>query len=662
MVDVVSTIKFAEAEVIQEDDIVYINVPTYNAMYKDSIRKLRDDIKKHYGVRKVRVDDLKKVKPKVDYRHIDVTITNEITDEIMKLVESNKAMAIDFETDSVNALECNIISCGISFIDNEETFYIPVAHENTDNLRLEVLIEFLKYAQDKCIFVVHNLSFEKKILDRHGVTPEYADTMILTYLKGGLTSQKLKEVAKARLNANMMTYEEVAGKGSKQIAFAQVDPKVAAQYCGSDALYTAQLYKLLLKDLCGDLVSLDHRAALVCSNMEVRGVLIDEPYLRDLQIFYQRRIDRIVKLIYAEAGGEFNINSPLQLQKILFEKKGVVPLSGKKYRTKSDGYKTDKGSINLLLEENPDSRILKYLCEYRSFDKYISTYIKPMLELRDKDGYLHSSFIYVGTETGRLSSRKPNVQNLPKRGAGYRLRGAIIAPAGYTIVAADYSQIEYRFLAHMMQDERFIEKIRQGIDIHTATASLMFGIEPEDVTDAQRDAGKTLNFSVVYGKGVKGMALQLNVSTEQAKSFKTAYFEGLPNFEATREKIWQGTRDTNFSKTLFGRGRYLPNINSPNSNLRAEAERQAFNASIQGTAADLVREAMWRSEQMCKCYDARLVLQVHDELVFYVRDEEVDQFIAELKPTLEIQEFNSVKINVPIQVDIGKGKRYSEAK
>lgn len=655
-------LKFTKAEYKLEGDILIIYLPKNFAMFKKRIKDNKKELLEKFDARKLRIDVKKKDEVILDLNVIEVDILSEITDQLLELVNSNEFMAVDFETDSVDAMTTNIISLGLTFINNKETFYIPITHTDGTNVHLEVVMEFLKYAMDKVKFVVHNLSFEKKILDRYDIFPEYVDTMILTYLKGGLHLHGLKHVAKERLGVRMKTFEEIVGKGKDQKRFQDVDVGEAAQYCGSDTLYTAKLLDILYDQIDDDLITLDHNTALACSNMEAAGVLIDPEYLDKLSALYSRRLERIEKVMFRYAGKEFNINSSTQLRAIIYDDMGIEPLVGKKGLTEKGALSTKAAVIEKLFETNSDNKLFKYLCQYRSTSVYLKSFSAKMPTLTDKLNILRASFLYTGTTTGRLASSGPNLQNMPGSGIGALIRGGIIAPEGYCIVAADYSQIEYRLLAHLMSDTNLIDTIKQGYDVHTATAAMMFGIKPEDVTDNQRKAGKTLNFGLVYGRGDQAVAADLNVTLKKAKEFKVLYFKMLSGFVPLQEGVWQDTREKGYSETMIGRRRYLPNINHNKPGMRAQAERQAFNAVIQGSAADLIRYSMVAVQPMCKEYGATLVLQVHDELVFYVPIEKKDEFILSLKGVMEVDKLGIIQLDVPIEVDIGYGKNYLEAK
>ena len=659
-------LKFTRAEYTLEGDVLTVYLPKNFSMFKKRITAAKKDLLLKFGARKLRIDVIKKEEVKLDLNTIDVEVIDlknlDVIDRLLYLVANNEFMSIDFETDSMDARTTNVISAGLCFSRNKDTFYIPVDHTEANNTPLEVLMEFLRTIQHNVKFVCHNMAFEKKILDRYSVFPEYIDTMILTYLKGGLREQGLKHVASKRLGVHMKTFEEVVGKGKEKKRFNDIDVSEAAQYCGSDALYTAKLLDLLYDTIDSDLIILDHNAALACINMETRGVLIDPDYYRHLSARYERRLQRIEKVIYLVAGHEFNIRSTKQLQTVLFDEMGVVPLKTKKAYTEKGALSTSKEVIEGLFIENPDNKLLKYLCEYRSVSVYLNSFSLKMVDLADENNILRGSFLYARTSTGRLASSEPNMQNMPGSGIGSLIREGIISPPGYTVVAGDYSQIEYRLLAHLMKDTNLINTIKAGHDIHTATAALMFGSKPEDVTKEQRGAGKTLNFGLVYGRSDKAVAADLRITVKEAKRFKQLYFDNLTSFIPLRDSVWQSTAEKGYSETMLGRRRYLPDMRSNNKYLKASAERQAFNAVIQGSAADLIRETMYKTDLLSREFDSKLVMSVHDELVFYVKDEQVEAFKKRLKEVMEVSCLGTHKFDIPIIVDIGEGRTYLDAK
>ena len=663
-------IQFIKADIVLEGDVLFVYVPKSYKMMMPRIKADEKNLLAKYKARKLRIDIKKTAEVKeVVYQTslIDVKILNSITDELISLVNSNEYMALDFETTGLDSFTDEIISVGVSFVNGEETFYLPIAHNNAANIPIEVVMEFLAYASTRVKFVVHNLAFEKKFLDRYNVFPEYVDTMILTYLKGGLKSHGLKETVRDRLNTRMTTFEEVLGAKTKNAAlFKDVELTKAAQYCGSDALYSAKLFKLLYKDLDSNLVKLDTNSAIVCSNMEKRGVLINADTLNKLRTFCELRKSRLEKLIYKTAGEEFNINSPKQLGHILYSKLGMTPDS-KHGTTNTGAFATGAEAIDALIRNGVDNRILKHLKEYRNMVKLIGTYIERIQQgIHNVSGRYHPYFKFTGTDTGRLSS---DFQQLPASGIGATVRKAVVPPKGFVVVAADYSQIELRLLAHLMQDENVNQMLRDGVDLHTATASIIFGI-PTDQVDKdgpERARAKTMNFAIVYGRGDRNVALDLGISVAEAKAFKEKYFEGFPKLKKLIEDVVSNTRLNGYSETIAHRRRYLPDINIRGNTRaamfkRAEAERQAFNAVIQGSAADLVRQSMPLCEKLANEYGAELVLQVHDEIVFYVPENKVVEFCKSVKTVMEVDNICGTKINVPIEVDVGSGVNYWEAK
>jgi DNA polymerase-1 len=458
----------------------------------------------------------------------------------------------------------------------------------------------------------------------------------------------------------MADFKSVTGK----LKFKDIDVNKAAQYCGSDALYTAQLFKLLYNDISNDLINLDLNCANACINMEKRGLLIDVQALLNLRKFCETRKSRLEKLIYASAGKEFNINSSKQLGIVLYEDLGIIPDSKSGY-TEKGAYATGAEAIEALVKSGCQEKILRYIGSYRNMVKLISTYINRIIDgIHPLTGRYHPYFKYTGTDTGRLSS---DFQQLPASGLGQKIRSCVVPPKSHKVVAADYSQIEIRILAHLMDDENVNAMIKAGADIHTATASVIFKKLAEEVTSSERSIAKTLNFALVYGRGDDNIATDLGITLKEAKEFKEVYFKGFPKLRDLIDGVIKSTQTKGYSETISGRRRYLPDINiNPRSKKDhskiSAAKRQAFNAVIQGSAADLIRQVMPKCDSMCKAFKAEMVLQVHDELVFYVPDHLVDIFTAELRRVLEVDNICGVKINVPIVCDIGVGDNYYESK
>ena len=642
-------------------DVLTVYLPKNFKHLKKQVETAKKSLMAQHGARKVRVEIKKDQEVIMDLSRIDVTIVEDkIHEELYNLARDNEEVAIDFETSSEDPMSCDIISVGLCFLKGKETFYIPIKHNYKNNVHMDDAIELIRFLSKGLKFVVHNLSFEKKILDRLNIEAQYVDTMIYTYLKGGLLRHGLKHVVKERLNVRMLSFDEVVGKGKNKIDFADVDIDLAAQYCGSDAYYTALLLDLLRNDVKEDLLKLDHNCALVCSNMETRGVVLDKPKLNKLREFCVRRKARLERLIYATAGEEFNINSPKQLAEILYGKLGMIP-DKKHGKTATGNLATGAKAIDALIWAGEDNRILKHLKTYRNMTKIIGTYIDRMLEGERKDtGRYHGYFKYTGTDTGRLSS---DVQQIPSSGIGAKIRECVISPEGYKIVAADYSQIELRLLAHLMNDENVNKMLWEGVDLHTATAAAIFSKDPKDIDKdgMERRVGKTMNFAIVYGQGIRATAESLGVTQDKAKGFQDRYFEAFPKLKDLIDNVIKDCREKGYAETMSGRRRYLPDIKSRNEFMKARAERQAFNALIQGSAADLIRQTMYEVENLCN-HSIELVLQVHDEIILYVKEDIVESFCKKLKDTMEVDYIGDIKINVPIKVDIGVGDNYAQAK
>lgn len=664
---------FIRADINLDGDVLKVYIPDNFKHASDKIFSAEKEILNQYNARKLRVifkSELDLAEIKQDLAEaLPVIITNTITDDMTNKVISGEYMGIDIETTGLDYNKDNIISAGIRFGQDNNIYYIPVAHNNTENMPIEVLIEFLKFCAKHNKFVVYNMAFEKKFLDKLGIEATYEDVMIYNYLAGDYKKLDLKSTVMQRLGKTMVTFDEITEKVNKNKfkKFEDVDINKAAQYCGADVNYTMDLFYLLKDKIDPRLVKLDHDSAKVCIDMERRGILIDYfGELTSLNNFCTTRKNRLEKLIYASVGQEFNINSTKQLADILYDKLGIIPDEKFGY-TEKGNLAVGEEAIEALIKSGNNHRILKYIKEYRNMVKILGTYIKRLfLNVNEKTGRFHPYFKYTGTDTGRLSS---DAQQFPKSGVGARVRNAIIAPRNFSVVSVDYSQIELRILAHLMEDEDIINLIKNGVDLHIATASKIFNLPVEAISKdgKERATSKTLNFAIVYGRSVANIAEDLNITKTEAEKFVQDYFKSFPKLKTLIDDVLSKTRKLGYSKTLLNRKRYLPDINLSLTNRKnigkiRRAERQAFNAVIQGTAADLIRQAMPVADKLANVYGGELVLQVHDEVVFYIPDRDLKYFMLDIKKALEFNKIGHIDIKVPIEVDVGFGKNYGSAK
>jgi DNA polymerase-1 len=597
-----------------------------------------------------------------DYRLI--TGMGEMEALVRNLREAG-AFALDLESTSMEPMRAEIVGLSFSF-QPHQAFYLPVGHtyegapeqlSREEALRiLRPLLEdpeLRKYGQ--------NIKYDYILLAKSGVRLKgiAGDNMIASYLLNPSKHRhSLEELSREYLDRQIITYEDVAGAGAKAIPFSQVEVEKACRYSCEDADLTLILANLLIPKIEGDgFAELLGRVELplieVLAVMEMNGVKLDLPLLAVMSDEFEKLMEKISGEVYDLAGGEFNINSPQQLGKVLFEK---LKLPGGK-RTKT-GYSTD---VEVLTELAKDFPLPAKVLEYRSLSKLKSTYVDALPQLVNPvTGRVHTSFNQTVTATGRLSSSDPNLQNIPIRSPeGRRIREAFIPQEGSLILSADYSQIELRVLAHLACDTFLIETFQRGEDIHAATASEIFHVPPEQVTPEMRRLAKVINFGIIYGMSAFGLAKELGIPPSVAQAYIANYFQKYHEVRDYIDKSLEQARERGYVTTLMNRRRYLPDIQSTNRSIRQFAERIAINAPIQGTAADLIKVAMINIHQrlMKEGYKTKLILQIHDELVFEVPQGELEGIKALVKEEME----GVVKLYIPLKVDIGVGKNWAEA-
>jgi len=603
---------------------------------------------------------LKDVTPrdKLDSTYELVDSDKKFADLVSKLKEL-KEFAFDFETTSEDPMLAEPVGVSFSWKIGE-AHYCPM---NKYLGRKEVL-KALKgvFEDDKIKKIGQNIKYEYVVLANHGIELKgiVFDTMVASYLLNpSKLNHNLEDISLEYLNHKLTTpIEELLGKGKHAITMDKVDVDKVCQYCCEDSDVTLRLKKILEKELSSkglDSLFYDVEIPLieVLAIMETNGVAIDKDYLGDLSKEMEGKLDRLTKHIYKIAGEEFNINSPKQLSKILFEKLKLPVV--KKTKT---GISTNE---EVLLKLAPAHELPQSLLEYRELAKLKSTYVDSLPELiNPKTGKVHTSFNQTVTATGRLSSSEPNLQNIPiKTEEGRKIRRAFIASSkGSLLLSADYSQIELRILAHLSGDRVLIAAFREGRDIHAFTASLVFGIEEKDVTSDMRNMAKTVNFGIVYGMSPYGLSQSLKIDVDKAKNFIDAYFERYPDVRKYLEGLVAEAREKGFVTTLLGRRRYIPEINSADMRMRQFAERTALNTPIQGSAADVIKVAMIAiNDRLLKNKSgAKMTLQVHDELVFDVPGEELHDVCKIVKDGME----KIIKLEVPVEAHVEAGKNWLE--
>jgi DNA polymerase-1 len=487
------------------------------------------------------------------------------------------------------------------------------------------------------------------------------DTMLESYvLDSTATRHDMDSLALKYLDHQTIRYEDVAGKGVKQVTFDQVPIATAGPYAAEDADITLQLHQTLWPELEKEprLASLFREIEMpllsVLSHIERNGVLVDAKMLAKQSSELAKRLEEIKLESFDVAGEEFNLASPKQIQVILFEKLGLPVLK-----------KTPKGAPStaeeVLVELALDYPLPKLILEHRGMSKLKSTYTDKLPERIDPDtGRVHTSYHQAVASTGRLSSSDPNLQNIPIRSEeGRRIRQAFIAPKNHTILAADYSQIELRIMAHLSGDEGLLKAFAAGEDIHRATAAEVFGMSVEEVSNEQRRSAKAINFGLIYGMSAFGLGRQLGITRHAAQEYVDLYFQRYPGVKDFMDSTRESARENGYVETVFGRRLYLPEINHRNAMRRQYAERTAINAPMQGTAADIIKRAMIEVDQWIEKsgLDVTLIMQVHDELVFEIHKDLVD----EAKPEIDRLMTQVAKLQVPLVVDIGTGKNWDEA-
>jgi len=583
-------------------------------------------------------------------------------DSLLAAAEQSGETAIDTETTSIDALKATLVGISIAFKENE-AFYISLGHDQQNkNLPIEdVLSRFKKFFESKTKLIGHNLKYDRQVFDNHGlkIADIYFDTMIASYLLNpGRRSHKLDALADEFFGYRMQPITELIGIGKKQLPFSAVSVDKATFYAAEDADFTLKLKNKFFPLLIGQKLdklffNLEMPLMSVLGDMEKSGVMVNQDVLKELSVDYGEKMERLKTEIYAEAGHEFNINSPTQLRLILFDK---LNLPSSKKTAKGGDKSTDVSVLEKLAFLHP---LPKMILDYRQLLKLKSTYIDSLPGLVNiNTGRVHTSFNQTVAATGRLSSSDPNLQNIPIRTEqGREIRKAFTAEKGFNILSADYSQIELRLMAHFAGDKALLESFKQGEDIHRRTAAEVFGIKLEDVSADQRRAAKTANFAIIYGVSAYGLSQQSELSVSQSQDYINAYFDRYPGVKKYMDDIKAFAREKGYVETLLRRRRYLPDINAKSRQAREFAERTAINTPIQGTAADLIKLAMIGIAKNLADKKSKMILQVHDELVF-------EQSLAEkeyLKDMVIDQMENALKLKVPIKVDLGEGENWLEA-
>jgi DNA polymerase-1 len=595
-----------------------------------------------------------------------VTTEAALTALVVKL-EAAPVFALDTETTSTDALGAELVGLSVC-VEEGHAYYIPVAHVEGGHLNREAVLDALRpILENKAVGKTgHNIKYDYEVLKRHGVTVRgiVFDSMVAAFLLNSLgRSQSLDDLAYAEFGIEMIPIHELIGTGKNQITFDRVDVQTAAQYAAEDADMSWRLYQRLNARLDEFAAPNEHGWSMkrladeiewpiitVLAEMELAGITLNSQFLHDLGGQLSEQIGKLKEHIYKAAGEEFNLNSPSQLGQILYGRLGLSTAGLKRGKT---GVSTAAGELEKMRGKHP---IIELIMQFRELDKLMSTYVGALPGLVKADGRVHTSFNQTITQTGRLSSNNPNLQNIPVRTeVGRSIRKAFVAPPGRVLVSADYSQIELRVAAALSGDEAMIRTFKEGYDLHLATAAELYGIAMEEVTKSQRANVKAINFGVLYGQGAHGLSQATGMSNKEAAEFINRYFAVRPKLLEYIEAVKAFAHANNYVETYFGRRRACPEVNSSNFNIRAGAERMAVNVPIQGTAADIYKLAMIAVVEKLPA-GCELLLQIHDELMVECPAERGEEIAKMMKEIME----GVIDLGLPLSVDTEIGQNWGE--
>lgn len=582
-----------------------------------------------------------------------------------KLLVSNllkqKAVCFDTETTSLNELEAELVGMSFSY-KKGLAYYVPLSEDKGEVLQtLEIFRPF--FEKEDLLKIAHNLKFDYKILKQYDITVKGAvfDTMIAHYLLNPDGRHGMDYLSEVYLNYKPVSIETIIGKkGKNQGTFRDADLRTQTDYAAEDADVTFQLYELFAPQLKKEnleelFFKIEMPLVEVLAKMELAGISLDEKWLAQESIDLENDLRQLESKIFELSGEEFNMNSPKQLGEILFEKMQLDP---KAKKTKTGQYATSEDILQKLSSKH---EIIKHILEYRTYQKLKSTYVDALPSQIDKqDSRVHTNFSQTTAATGRLASVNPNLQNIPIRTLrGQQIRGAFVSGEGKKIISADYSQIELRLIAEISGEENMIKAFQDGEDIHASTAAKLFKIPLEEVSKTQRSQAKTVNFGIIYGQGAFALAEQTGLSRTEAKQMIEAYFETYPKLKEYMAEQVSKARQIGYVETILGRKRHLKDINSNNFVVRGHAERNAVNAPVQGSAADVVKLAMIKIDKELKAQElqTKMLLQVHDELVFESPVDEIEAASKLIKTEME----SALKTQVPLLVEVGVGNNWLEA-
>lgn len=580
-----------------------------------------------------------------------------LVDNLLK----QKAVCFDTETTSLNELEAELVGMSFSY-KKGLAYYIPLSEDKGEVLQtLEIFRPF--FEKEDLLKIAHNLKFDYKILRQYDITVKGAmfDTMIAHYLLNPDGRHGMDYLSEVYLNYKPVSIETIIGKkGKKQGTFRDADLRTQTDYAAEDADVTFQLYELFAPQLKKEnleelFFNIEMPLMEVLAKMELAGISLDEKWLAQESVDLENDLRQLESKIFELSGEEFNMNSPKQLGEILFERMQLDP---KAKKTKTGQYATSEDVLQKLSSKH---EIIKHILEYRTYQKLKSTYVDALPSQIDKqDGRVHTNFSQTTAATGRLASVNPNLQNIPIRTLrGQQIRGAFVSGEGKKIISADYSQIELRLIAEISGEENMIKAFQDGEDIHASTAAKLFKIPLEEVSKTQRSQAKTVNFGIIYGQGAFALAEQTGLSRTEAKQMIEAYFETYPKLKEYMAEQVSKARQIGYVETILGRKRHLKDINSNNFVVRGHAERNAVNAPVQGSAADVVKLAMIKIDKELKeqQLQTKMLLQVHDELIFEAPADEIEAASKLIRTEME----SALKTQVPLLVEVGVGNNWLEA-
>lgn len=600
-------------------------------------------------------------------KNYETILTETQLNHWIKKLNNADLISIDTETTSLDYMQARIVGLSFAVTENSAA-YLPLQHDYPDAPEqlpfAETLEKFKPIIEDENKKKIgQNLKYDMEVFANHGIALRGVahDTMLESYVVNSTSGRHdMDTLASTLLNIETIHYEDVAGKGAKQVSFNEVAIEDAAPYAAEDADIVLKLHRVLSSNLKKHeplqqvYNNIEMPLMPVLARIERNGVVIDSDMLLQQSHELQSRMQEIEMEAHDLAGETFNIGSPKQIQAILYEKMDLPVLA-----------KTPKGqpstAESVLQELAEDYSLPKLILEHRSVSKLRSTYTEKLPQMINSDtGRVHTSYHQAVAATGRLSSSNPNLQNIPIRTPeGRKIRLAFVAPEGYTLVAADYSQIELRIMAHLSADENLLDAFEKGLDIHKTTAAEVFSTNIDEVTNEQRRAAKAINFGLIYGMSAFGLAKQLGIARGEAKEYIDLYFSRYPSVKSFMDDTREKAKQDGFVETVYQRRLYLPEINARNAARRQYAERTAINAPMQGTAADIIKLAMISIDNWLQqtYFDAKMIMQVHDELVFEVATDKLDEFIGEINTRMSEND----KLKVPLVVDIGQGSNWDEA-